>query len=96
MSPSTLVSLAYSGDVKRIRTLLKARAQDVNQTDDGGQTALLVAAGKGFARLANLLLRRGADANLATTDNGRTPLWMASQEGHEENPRALQRNFKSG
>jgi hypothetical protein len=51
---------------------------------DTGNTALMFASYKGHLEVAKELLDRGADPNMARTDNGFTALMWASQEGHLE------------
>jgi ankyrin repeat protein len=53
--------------------------QDYQRPD--GVTPLFMASQKGHTSVVNVLLRHGADPNLANHD-GTTPLFMASQNGH--------------
>ena len=62
--------------------LLQANA-NVHAVNNYGQTALHYAAGKGRARVADVLLQ----ANTSTTTvakNGRTPVQYAARNGHGE------------
>lgn len=52
------------GDAERVGSLLDAGA-DINALDRYGQTALMIAAHKGYAEVVRLLARRGANLNHA-------------------------------
>jgi len=39
--------------------------------------------------VARALVEAGADVNAKRTDDGRTPVWMAAQNGHQEVVRVL-------
>jgi ankyrin repeat protein len=78
--------------IGEIARLLIDGGADVNARKPGGgwgpagsdgQTALQQAAEFGYASVVELLIRRGADVNLAFKD-GRTPLYWAVKNGHKE------------
>jgi uncharacterized protein len=74
-----LVEAARNQDLPRIRTLLGQRA-DVNARSDDGSTALLWATHWNHAAAADLLIRAGANANLAN-EFRITPLSLACTNG---------------
>jgi hypothetical protein len=77
-----LVSLASGGKLDEIRALLDAGAP-VNSmfTSDQG-TALYYATTRRYTDVMRELLQRGADPNLPDL-HGRTPLWIATNDGNE-------------
>lgn len=57
----------------------------IDAVDDNGNTALIYAAAKGFRQCTALLLRSGADPDIANSKNGgRTPLMEAAGGGHKD------------
>lgn len=62
---------------------------DVNVVMEHQVTALLLAAAHGHTRTVSALLSKGADANMADSDLGCSPLIVSSQNGHEEVVRIL-------
>jgi ankyrin repeat protein len=76
-------------EVKRVAEIIIAAGADVNAktpgggwgpAGDDGLTALSEAAREGFTSVVDLLVRNGADVNLAFAD-GRTPLYLAAERG---------------
>lgn len=53
----------------------------LDQQDDNGQSSLMFASVKGHRRVAELLLKRGAEVD-QQDDEGRSALMLASSEGH--------------
>ncbi len=86
-----LVEAARQQDVKAVRALLDQKT-DVNARSSDGSTALLWLAHWNEAATAELLLKAGADANLAN-DFRMTPLVQACTNGSTEFVRLL---LKSG
>ncbi|XP_064177205.1 ankyrin repeat and SOCS box protein 3 isoform X1 [Anguilla rostrata] len=88
---------AFRGSYECVRTLIKAasssrrRRDYVNSPAHDSTTPLLLAAQKGHARVAKVLLRAGADANRATDDDT-SPLFAAVSGGHMEVVELLARN----
>jgi uncharacterized protein len=76
-----------AGDLNRVCALLDAGA-DVNALDEHGQTALMNAAYRGDAELAQLLIGRGANLNL-TAKYRLTALMLAVINNHAEVVRVL-------
>jgi ankyrin repeat protein len=61
---------------------LLAAGLNPNIPNKNGDTALMLAADKGFDRMVALLLAYGADPNIANTSSF-TPLLLAASKGHE-------------
>lgn len=64
---SEFIDAARGGDVERVRSLL-AEGAEIDTREDGGQTALIAAAGHGHGSVVRLLLEDGADVSLRTED----------------------------
>ncbi|KAJ5781178.1 hypothetical protein N7457_006338 [Penicillium paradoxum] len=60
-------------------------SQLIDDTDDYGDTALFLAIRGGHVGAVKLLLQRGADAN-RTTEDGKTPLYLATQAPANSGP----------
>ena len=61
---------------ERVTDLLLARGAPLNDADNRGRTALMIAAELGYAAEVDLLLKHGADATLKDRD-GKTALDLA-------------------
>ncbi|HLI51273.1 MAG TPA: ankyrin repeat domain-containing protein [Thermomicrobiaceae bacterium] len=86
---SILYHAAAGGSIPVAALLL---ANDVNvNTGSGANTALHAAASKGNAEMARWLLDRGADPG-ALDYEGKTPLQIAEESGHEELTELLRRS----
>lgn len=81
-----LMFWAAVGDVTNVRVLIM-RGAEVNAVDHDGDTALLYAISKGHLDIAELLLRHGADPNIAG-DSG-YPIRTAASRGWTQMVRAL-------
>ncbi|HIJ84306.1 MAG: ankyrin repeat protein [Magnetococcales bacterium] len=79
--PSPLIHAVAAESVVQVKVFLE-QGVAINGRDEGGNTALMVAAQKGKNDIAQLLVDRGADVNLQNKD-GMTALMFASQLGHE-------------
>lgn len=73
-----LHDLAGLGDEERLRAALGRSRENVNLPAPGGSTPLGLAVGLGHIQVADLLLRHGADANLAVNTDGTLPLQQAA------------------
>jgi ankyrin repeat protein len=82
-----LAKAAESGDMQRVRALLK-QGVDVNLPDADGTTALHWVAQWNDVRTVSLLVGAGAKVNLANR-HGATPLWVAAALGSTEVVKAL-------
>jgi uncharacterized protein len=71
----------------RVIDLLLARGAALDEADDRGRTALMIAAELGYADVVDLLLRRGADRMLKDKD-GKTALDLAANDATRETLKA--------
>ena len=78
---------SLDGNVDRVRFLLTFGANP-NAVEEGGWTALIVAAQEGHAEIVKMLLAAGANPN-AARDNGVTALIWAGQKGYPEVAKSL-------
>ncbi|THH11118.1 hypothetical protein EW145_g861 [Phellinidium pouzarii] len=80
----TLHGLAISGDVLKLLALLETNpGTDVNTFDEYGFTALHLACDRGNTSIVEILLKRGANANVNDED-GLSPLDLAREANHED------------
>ena len=78
---NTLHDAALWGNVKMVTRILESGRIDVNQTTSTKETALMWAAQEGHFEVVELLLARGARADLRD-ERGRTASDMARRQGH--------------
>merc|ERR1719228_1806662 len=76
------------GNTSEVRAWLE-NGQDVNKADSYGNTALLLAAERGFLEVCQLLLDFGAEPSHSNTAVGWGALHFAAYEGHQEVIRLL-------
>jgi hypothetical protein len=76
------ISAIRADDVKSVRHLIE-RGADVHAADAAGVTPLSVAARKGYADIAGLLIAKGAEVDAANM-LGATPLLLAVEAGHKD------------
>jgi ankyrin repeat protein len=74
---------AKAGDVEKVKAILKASPDVMNEKDEDVFTPLHIAAAFDFVEVAKVLLAQGADLE-AKNFTGQTPLHMAVKAGHEE------------
>ena len=80
-----LIAAIRSGDVGKVQAIIMIARVDLNKADKDGRTALALAAGKGDARVVEILLKAGADVNqVDSTCYVWGPIHAAMQAGHEE------------
>ena len=81
-----LIRCAAHGHVSSTKMILKnGRIEPTylaNRADHYGQASLYKAAFHGHLEVCRLLVKAGAEFDLASTDTGATPLAVASQNGH--------------
>ena len=77
-----LIEAVRARNLQSVKEILKAGA-DVNAADDGGYTALMLAALFGLEDMVEFLISQGADVN-AATGWGATALTRAAQDGKKE------------
>jgi alpha-tubulin suppressor-like RCC1 family protein/ankyrin repeat protein len=85
---SKLIDATIQGDVKKIKSLLKAGANP-NYIDVYGSTCIMYASSKGRADIIKMLVEFGGDPNIARKENGSTALMIAAQTGQLEAAKAL-------
>ncbi len=76
-----LMRAAFEKRSNSVRFLLSDSNIDVNARDDRGATALHHVASKGYAEIARILLKNGADVR-SKDHQGHTPLMVASAHRH--------------
>ena len=76
-----LLFAADHGNLEAAKLLFGKKELEVNDVDLSGETALLVAACRGYTEFVALLADRGANIKTSST-NGETPLLCAVREGH--------------
>jgi len=86
--PADIFAAALNGDLNRVQTLVAENPDLVNAQNQSGLTPLHLAAIKGQVAIAEFLLQKGADPNLAEA-NGDTPLHFAASYGYVEIVRSL-------
>ena len=69
-----MIAATEEGQIESVKLLISERA-NVNTFDSYGNTALMVASRKGFTKIAELLIAKGADVN-ATNDHSPTTALM--------------------
>jgi len=74
---------AKSGDLAKVKALLKVNPDLVSSKDNDGVTPLHLAAQNGRKDLVELLLAKKAEVN-AKAINGWTPLHYAARDGHKD------------
>ncbi len=70
----------YAGDLSGVTQILNA-GEDVNETDESGQSPLQIVAREGKDEIAKLLVERGADVNMDQAGTG-SPLRLAAMGRH--------------
>jgi ankyrin repeat protein len=72
-----------SGNIKKVKALIKSKHYNVYAKNTNGQTALHIAASKGNKEITLFLISQAA--SISPEDNeGRTPLHYAAEKGHKE------------
>lgn len=87
MSTHSLVNAAYDGDLEGVKLAL-SKGEGINSCDEGGATAVYLAAWKGYSAIVRHLLQNGADPTIVN-NTGSTPLHEAASHNHLEAVRAL-------
>ncbi|KAH6664611.1 hypothetical protein B0J14DRAFT_607342 [Halenospora varia] len=80
VSDERLIEAADEGDLKRIEQLIH-RGANVNASDKWRWTALHMAAYGGYPKIAEVLIKEGAELDVRTVD-GETPLQLAERNAH--------------
>jgi hypothetical protein len=82
---------AKSGDLEKVKALLKDNPDLVSSKDNDGRTPLHRAAANGHKDVAELLLANKAELN-AKDNNGFTPLHRAAANGHKDVAEVLRKH----
>nr|DBA25791.1 TPA: hypothetical protein GDO54_010138 [Pyxicephalus adspersus] len=87
LGPQNLLAYVEEGNIAALKALLE-KCKDVDERNENGQTALMIAAEQGNLEMVQELLRKRANCNLEDVDNW-TALISAAKEGHLEIVREL-------
>jgi len=79
-NPTILMEAASSGNLSKVKQLLKTGRGSVNEANSAGSTPLIYAASNGNLNVARYLLKKGADPNKCARDN-MCPLWYTVKYG---------------
>lgn len=79
----TLLNFIETEDLGGLKNFLDSRQTQVDDRDENGTTALMVAAGKGLTQFVRELMSHGADVNAQDLDNW-TSLLCATKGGYLE------------
>ncbi|XP_056420109.1 kinase D-interacting substrate of 220 kDa isoform X2 [Hyla sarda] len=82
LGPQNLLAYVEEGNIAALKTLLE-KCKDVDERNENGQTALMLAAEQGNLEMVQELLQKRANCNLEDVDNW-TALISAAKEGHVE------------
>jgi len=74
-----LIQYARSGDLQRVKKLLRKKGSSVNSVNSSGQSALFCACESGHYDVAKFLLMKGAQVNYKAK-----PLIVAARKGHAD------------
>ncbi|KAL1500913.1 hypothetical protein ABEB36_006332 [Hypothenemus hampei] len=77
----TIISYVNTDNLPGLQSFLETKQLQIDDRDENGATALMVAASKGKSAFVRELLAHGADPNAEDEDNW-TPLLCAAKEGH--------------
>ncbi len=80
-SAGPLHEAAETGDIDQVKQAI-AEGADVNQADHASRLPLFLAASKGHAAIAVLLIEKGADVSMEDQLLGWRPLHVAANAGH--------------
>ncbi|XP_066960027.1 kinase D-interacting substrate of 220 kDa B isoform X4 [Macrobrachium rosenbergii] len=88
LSFKSLESYISEDNLPGLQSFLASRSVVIDDKDENGATALIIAAGKGKAEFCNELIGHGADVNAEDNDQW-SALITATKEGHETTVAAL-------
>ena len=81
LNRNSLMICCVLGNTEILSLLINAKAS-LNELDDEGHTALMLAACNNYPEIVQLLLSAGADTNIQTTSNGETALIIAANNNY--------------
>ncbi len=86
-----LMKASINGHIQAVKKLL-SKGAEVDLTDKGGYSAMMLAASNNFYNIVSLLVTQGADINRVELTNGWTSLIWAAKRGHVETVKVLLKN----
>ena len=73
---NNIIDQVIDGDIDKIKKLINSGV-NLNEVNRNGKTPLIIAIEQDKPEIAELLIKSGADVNLAETEFGKTPLFCA-------------------
>ncbi len=93
LSAGKLHDAVASDDIPVVKKILRGtKSKTLNEQDALGATPLFVATENNNATIVSMLLKKGANPNIAKTNSGRTPAHEASSKGYDGIMRLLIKN----
>ena len=92
-TPTSLLQSCKEGNVGLVREHLSSPSCDLLACDEGGNTALHLAAEQGHVAVVQELAGRYLTSSACKNSKGRTPLHLASARGHSAAVEALAQRF---
>jgi len=87
-----LMKASINGHIQAVEKLLSNKGAEVDLTDKGGYSAMMLAASNNFHNIVSLLVTQGAEINRVEVTNGWTSLIWAAKRGHIETVKVLLKN----
>lgn len=83
MENNNLIDAIKKEDLALVKKLIKDNVDIINNKDENGYTALMIAAENGYREITKILMLSGADTTITSNDNT-TALSLAEKNEHNE------------